>query len=108
MRRGTEIGVHRQWQAGYGGRSRHKAAIDEASGVSWRSVICAVRSLMSRTGVPTDHAERCLGHVIGGVRGVHDRHEYLEEKRLGFEALAGLVERIVNQQPNIVPLRGGQ
>ena len=69
-------------------------------------MICAVRSLMSRAGVPTDHAERRLGHVIGGVRGVHDRHEYLEEKRLGFEALAGLVERIVN--PHIVPLRGGQ
>jgi integrase len=66
------------------------------------------RSLMSRAGVPTDHAERCLGHVIGGVRGVYDRHEYLEEKRQGFEALASLVERIVNPQPNIVPLRGQQ
>ena len=79
-----------------GGRSRHKAAI--ASGVScWtvRDLRRTARSLMSRAGVPTDHAERCLGHVIGGVRGVYDRHEYLEEKRLGFEALAGLVERIV-------------
>jgi integrase len=66
------------------------------------------RSLMSRAGVASDHAERCLGHVIGGVRGVYDRHEYLEEKRQGFEALAGLVERIVNPQANVVPLRGGQ
>jgi integrase len=67
------------------------------------------RSLMSRAGVPTDHAERCLGHVIGGVRGVYDRHEYLEEKRFAFEALASLVERIVNPQAaqaNVVPLRG--
>jgi integrase len=64
------------------------------------------RSLMSRAGVPTDHAERCLGHVIGGVRGVYDRHEYLEEKRQGFEALAGLAERIVNPQPNVVAIRG--
>ena len=54
------------------------------------------RSLMSRAGVPTDHAERCLGHVIGGVRGVYDRHEYLEEKRRAFEALASQVERIVD------------
>jgi hypothetical protein len=61
---------------------------------------------MSRAGVPADHAERCLGHVIGGVRGVYDRHEYLEEKRQGFEALASLIERIVNPQPNVVPLRG--
>jgi integrase len=94
-----------------GGHSRHKAAIDEASGVSgWtiHDLRRSARSLMSRAGVPTDHAERCLGHVIGGVRGVYDRHEYLDEKRQGFEALASLVERIVNPQPNIVPLRGGQ
>ena len=63
---------------------------------------------MSRAGVPTDHAERCLGHVIGGVSGVYDRHEYLEEKRLGFEAFASLVERIVNPQANVVAIRGGQ
>lgn len=38
------------------------------------------RSLMSRAGVQTDHAERALGHVIGGVRGIYDRHEYRDEK----------------------------
>ncbi len=54
------------------------------------------RSLMSRAGVPSDHAERCLGHVIGGVRGVYDKYEYLPEKRRAFEALAALIERIVN------------
>jgi len=43
---------------------------------------------MSRAGVPSDHAERCLGHVIGGVRGVYDRHEYHAEKASAFEALA--------------------
>jgi hypothetical protein len=59
---------------------------------------------MSRAGISSDHAERCLGHVISGVRGVYDRHEYLEEKRQGFEALAGLVERIVNPQANIVSI----
>jgi hypothetical protein len=37
---------------------------------------------------------------------VYDRHEYHEEKRLAFEALAALIERIVNPQPNIVPMRG--
>src|SRR5262249_26268078 len=30
------------------------------------------RTLMSRAGVAADIAERCLGHVIGGVRGVYD------------------------------------
>jgi hypothetical protein len=65
------------------------------------------RSLMTRAGVPPDHAERALGHVIGGVRGVYDRHGYREEKRQAFEALAAHVERILNPQPNVVPLRRG-
>jgi integrase len=56
------------------------------------------RSLMSRAGLDADHAERCLGHVIGGVRETYDRHEYLEEKRKAFEALAGLVDRILDPQ----------
>jgi integrase len=53
------------------------------------------RSLMSRAKVPTDHAERALGHVMGGVRETYDRYEYLDEKRAAFEALAALVERIL-------------
>jgi hypothetical protein len=49
-------------------------------------------------------AERWVGHVIGVVRGTYDRHEYHEEKRLAFEALAGLIERIVDPQPNVVAI----
>lgn len=63
------------------------------------------RSLMSRAKVPADHAERCLGHVIGGVRAVYDRYEYLEEKREAYQALAALIERIVNPAANVVALR---
>jgi integrase len=55
------------------------------------------RSLMSRAGVSADIAERCLAHVIPGVRGVYDRHAYLEEKREAFEALAALVQKIVDR-----------
>ena len=62
------------------------------------------RSLMSRAKVPTDHAERALGHVMGGVRETYDRHEYLDEKRAAFEALAGLVALILNPQPNVTPM----
>ena len=54
------------------------------------------RSLMSRAKVDADHAERCMGHVIGGVREIYDRYEYLDEKRAAFEALAGLVALILN------------
>jgi integrase len=54
------------------------------------------RTRMSRAGVEPDHAERCLGHIIGGVRGVYDRHEFAEEKRAAFTKLGELVERIVS------------
>jgi integrase len=63
------------------------------------------RTLMSRAGVAADHAERCMGHVIGGVRETYDRFEFLEEKRKAFEALAGLVALILNPPVgNIVKL----
>ena len=60
------------------------------------------RSLMSRAGVPSDHAERCLGHVLPGIRGTYDRHEYLPEKERAFAALATMIERIVKPPPDNV------
>ncbi|KRR20360.1 tyrosine-type recombinase/integrase [Bradyrhizobium retamae] len=60
------------------------------------------RSLMSRAKVDADHAERCMGHVIGGVRETYDRYEYLEEKKKAFEALAGLVALILDPPANNV------
>jgi integrase len=64
------------------------------------------RSLLSRAGINADIAERCLAHTIGGVRGVYDRHAYYDEKKRAFEALAALVDRIVNPLANnVVPMR---
>jgi integrase len=64
------------------------------------------RTLLSRTKVVTpDHAERCLGHVIGGIRENYDKYEYREEKAAAFEALAAQIERIVDPQENVVALR---
>jgi integrase len=63
------------------------------------------RSLMSRAGVPSDIAERVLGHVIPGVRGVYDRHSYEAEKRDALERLAAQIDRIVNPQDNVIPLQ---
>ena len=91
-----------------GGYQRHKQAIDAASGVrGWviHDLRRSARSLLSRAGVAADHAERCLGHVIGGVRGVYDRHEYFDEKARAFEALATQVQRIVDPQKNVVAMR---
>jgi hypothetical protein len=51
---------------------------------------------MSRADISSDIAEICLGHKLPGVRGIYDRHRYLEQKRHAFEGLAALVDRIVN------------
>ncbi len=91
-----------------GGFSKFRDGLERTSGVTdWtlHDLRRTARSLMSRAGVPSDHAERCLGHVMPGVRGTYDRHEYLEEKRRAFEALAAQIERIVNPVENVVPLR---
>jgi hypothetical protein len=64
---------------------------------------------MSRAGVPPDHAEQCLGHVLPGIRATYDRHQYYAEKQCAYEALAALIERIVNPPAgNVVEMRGRQ
>jgi integrase len=93
-----------------GGFTKFRREFDKACGVSgWtlHDLRRTARSLMSRAGVNSDHAERCLGHVLPGVRGVYDRHEYHAEKRLAFEQLAAQIERIVNPQDNVVSLHCG-
>jgi len=63
------------------------------------------RTLMARAGINADHAERALGHVIGGVRGTYDRHAYANEKLAAFEALAAQIERITRgASAAVVPL----
>jgi integrase len=89
---------------------RQKMALDAKAGVTgWRvhDLRRTARSLMSRAGVPSEHAERCLGHAVGGVAAVYDRHLYVVEKNRAYEALAALIARIVSGQPaNVVGLRG--
>jgi len=105
----------------FSGYSKAKTALDEKIGeLRTRSERDAIepwtlhdlrrtaRSLMSRAGVPSDHAERALGHVIAGVRGVYDRHEYLSEKKKAFEALASLVAQILEPAPNVTQIAAGK
>jgi integrase len=92
--------------------SQFKRRLDAVSGTKgWtlHDLRRTARSLMSRAGVDKDHAERCLGHVIGGVRAVYDRHEYHREKAQAFEALAALIDRIVTgTEGEVVPMRRGK
>jgi integrase len=85
-------------QRPFSGYSKAKAKFDKACGVTgWtlHDLRRTARSLMSRAGVNADIAERCLGHVISGVRGTYDRHAYFDEKKQAFEALAALLDRII-------------
>ena len=82
-----------------GGIEHRKKNLDAQSGVrGWVLHDCrrTARTLMSRAGVDVDHAERCLGHVISGVRAVYDRHGFHKEKKAAFEALARQLDIIVN------------
>jgi integrase len=61
------------------------------------------RSLLARSGVPREHAERILGHKIGSaVEQIYNRHQYTTEKAAGLATLAELLERILAK--NVVPL----
>jgi integrase len=64
------------------------------------------RSLMSRVGIPNDIAERVLGHAIAGVRGVYDRHDYLDEKRDALDRFARLVAAILDPKERFKRTQG--
>jgi integrase len=87
-----------------------KKQLDAASGVTgWRihDLRRTARTLLSRSGIDADIAERALGHTTGGVRGVYDRYAYAAEKRRAFEALARQIELILHPSSDaVVPLRG--
>jgi integrase len=106
--RGGEFVFSANGRQAIGNYTGHKQAIDQISGVSGyviHDLRRTARSLMSRAGVASDHAERCLGHVIGGVRGVYDRHEYLDEKAKAFEALATQIDLIIHPRDNVVGIK---
>ena len=63
------------------------------------------RSLMSRAGVLSEHAERVMGHAIGGVEGVYDRHSYFDEKADVLARLAALINSIVHPRANVVAMK---
>ena len=66
----------------------------------------SARSLISRAGVLSEHAERVMGHAIGGVGGIYDRHQYFEEKREALARLAALINSIIHpRSADVLPLR---
>src|SRR5262249_28213718 len=86
-----------------------KRKLDTVSGVSGyrlHDLRRTSRSLLSRAGVSPDIAERCLGHTFPAIRATYDRHRFLDEMAQAFEALAILIERIVNPPDTaVLPFR---
>ncbi|MCZ6863811.1 MAG: site-specific integrase [Alphaproteobacteria bacterium] len=67
------------------------------------------RSLMARAGVRSEIAERVMGHVLPGVEGIYDRHEYRKEKADALAKLAGLIALILDPPgENVVKLGASQ
>ena len=66
-----------------------------------------VRTNLSKLGIPSDIGERVMGHVIGGVRGVYDRHSFNDEKRRALTAWEGYLSRVIGRTKgdNVVSLR---
>jgi integrase len=104
--------------APYAGFSKSKARLDQAMKRELYSLGAngedkpwvmhdlrrTARSLMARAGVRREIAERVLNHVISGVEGVYDRHDYVKEKRDALLALEQLISRIILLEPNVVLL----
>jgi len=96
-------------QGPFNGFSKAKERFDgKLKGVkSWtiHDLRRSARSLMSRAGVPSEHAERVMGHAIIGVEGIYDRHTYAREKADALARLASLIDGIVHPKRNVVPMR---
>jgi integrase len=88
--------------------SRDKKAFDESTGTSgWTLHDCrrTARSLMSRGGVPVDHAERALGHALPTIRHTYDKHTFQPEMKLCYDKLAALIQQIANPpSDNVTPM----
>ncbi|MGO9049934.1 MAG: tyrosine-type recombinase/integrase [Xanthobacteraceae bacterium] len=97
----------RQPIGGFSRRRQHFYKLCGVSGWTLHDLRRTSRSLMSRCGVPVDHAEQCLGHVLPKIRRTYDKHEFNAEKLRAFEMLATQIERIVNPQENVLPMVRG-
>jgi integrase len=91
------------------GMSKRKAQFDaKLSGVApWtiHDLRRTARTLMERAGLRPDIAERVLGHAIGGVAGIYNRHQYQQEKAHALRALAGLIDNILRPEAEVLRLR---
>jgi integrase len=95
----------------FSGFGASKAALDgklpdDMAGWTIHDLRRTARSLMSRAGVSSEHAEKVMGHAIGGVEGIYDRHQYLDEKADALKRLAALIDSIVHpRSADVLPMK---
>ena len=86
---------------------KDRRAVQAKSGTSgWTAhdLRRTARTLMSRIGVKKQIAERVINHSQGGIIGVYDLHDYLDEKRIALDKLGCEIDRIIGIESEI-PLR---
>ena len=80
------------------GFSRAKVSFDKKCGVEgWtlHDLRRCARTLLARCDVRPDIAEVTLGHVIAGIEGRYNVHDYSDEKAVALAKLAALIDSIV-------------
>ncbi|MBN4048900.1 tyrosine-type recombinase/integrase, partial [bacterium AH-315-N22] len=77
--------------------------VHESSGVkNWTAhdLRRTARTIMSRLKIKQHIRERVLNHSQGGVVGVYDQYDYLDEKRVALEKLGREIDRVVGNTTN--------
>jgi integrase len=100
----------------FNGFGKAKAALDSTCGVrDWRlhDLRRTLATGLQRLGARLEVTEAVLNHVSGsrgGIVGVYQRHDYVDEKRAALEAWGAYVEALISERPrasNITPIRRG-
>jgi integrase len=67
----------------------------------------SARTIMSRLKIKQHIRERVLNHAQGGIVGVYDQYDYLDEKRVALDKLGREIDRIlgVKSKAEIIKLR---
>ncbi|TKK16737.1 integrase [Enterobacter cancerogenus] len=63
---------------------------------------CTASTLLHEQGYNSDWVEKCLTHKIGGVRGVYNRAQYLNQRRKMLQSWADFVDAQIEEEWKVV------
>ena len=68
------------------------------------------RTHLAALGVASHIAERCLNHKLKGVEGIHNRHDYFDERKKALDEWARLLSALEDGRDdyNVVPFKKGK